>query len=96
MFENNLNEVPLATQTYSGPTPFTVFLLQSPQAWLDYQGAMQITMLDGSVEVTNVRFDVFPSLNRFCFTQAAIPEPATWMLLSSAALFFLVRRWGRS
>ena len=93
MFENNINEVPLAMQTYSGPTPTTVFLLQSPQSWLDYQGAMQITMLaGGSVVVANVRFDVLPELNKFCFTQAVIPEPATWMLLSSAALFFLIRR----
>jgi len=80
MFENGLNEAHLVVETYDGSTPLGVLFLQSPQSWLDFQGVIRLTMLSGSVDVSNVRFDVLPNLNTLCFNVVAVPEPSTCLL----------------
>lgn len=85
IFENGLNESPVATQTYSPGTSLNFVSLLSPGSWLDYQGTIRISMLTGAVDVRAADFLVFPSLNRRCFTEVIVPEPSTTVLAALGA-----------
>ena len=86
MFENSLTQAPIASQTYSSLTPVTTIRLSRFFAWSDLQGFIRVTMIDGTVEVSDGRFSVYPDEFTFCETFVAVPEPSLVGLLAIGAL----------
>lgn len=99
MYENTLNDVPFATQTFSPASPFIGVSIVGPTSpWHDYQGLIRVSMLSGSTEVRSARFFISPSNNNLCDAFVTVPEPIGTLLgalgIASAAALGICRRTG--
>jgi len=78
LFENNLQEAPVASQVFTDrfgdPTGFGRGGL-----WQDLQGAVRLTVVSGSMDLTGLRFTVGTGPLDFNYYQTfvAVPEPGT-------------------
>ena len=94
MFEDSLNDVPFASQTYNPVTALSGINLYGPGAWFDYQGLIRVSMLRGSVEVAGAQFIVYPNTSMYCEAVVLVPEPSTWIFAGlSAGAAILCALW---
>src|SRR5689334_18110780 len=62
MFENDITNAPFETRVFSPGEPDPIAVLAGPRShWLDGQGVIQLTMLNGSVDVDYGHFFVSPN-----------------------------------
>ncbi len=76
LFENSLDEAPFRTLEESPPVMLASTGVPYGPCWLDNQGAIRLTMLSGSVQITELQFtslqnDIIASATVF------VPEPST-------------------
>ena len=93
MFENNLNEPPVAMQTYTATSPVnSVNLGTIPETWFDGQGLIRITMNSGSVDLGSAQFFVSPNFLLRCETTVIVPEPSILLLAALGGIATAVSR----
>ncbi|MFA6271435.1 MAG: PEP-CTERM sorting domain-containing protein [Candidatus Paceibacterota bacterium] len=100
LFENNLSDTPwLSTDiTPSGPLNQVTSIVYSTDEsrWVDLTGAVRITMLAGSAEISGLSIGRNFATDKYYVT-ASIPEPSTYSLLLLGSIFWILinqkRKW---
>jgi hypothetical protein len=91
LFENDLMELPFATETFSPGSAETGVYVAGPFShWLDFQGLTKITMVGGSVDVLGGLFFVSPDRFTYCDRFIAVPEPSAAVLAGLGTLFAMI------
>jgi len=97
LFEQSVDEVPKVTRIFANSADMAGL-------WQDLQGAVRITMLNGSMTLNNLLVNVTtlgerpdpngPFINRFVYqaTFAVVPEPSTVWLASVGLGAFAIHR----
>ena len=100
IFERSLDDAPRQSSTFGGYTTSVSSLsILAPYAWSDFQGAVRLTVLSGSVELTKIsvyrenpvtlqRYDLYGMV-------VPIPEPYPSSLLLAVALVGSLRLCAR-
>jgi hypothetical protein len=105
-FSNSLAASPDRSITYAGTSPASSLLAENlaPQLFnpvilnwgSDLQGAMRLTMLTGSVDLTSTQVQVWNGSNYFAsnysFSPSPVPEPSSALLFASVAPLLLLWR----
>ena len=88
MFDDSLSDIPISTLTFAGGPDTGLFVYHDEAgAWQDFQGAVRVTMVSGSVDLDGLSLSVYKDGARYDYSSDPQPAPGPPLFMQPGDIY---------